>query len=155
TISGSSSSINIDTTNLTPGNHTVSVTVTGTCGSVTKSATLVVNPSTTASLTATVTGCNGDTQSFSGTASGAGTLTFAWSIQAGNNAVTPLNNNPGGGVTITGTATTSSLSLDTSLYHVDSLTTYTVILTVTGTCGTVNPEATFTLSDCNEFCSLT
>ena len=75
---GDSSSISVPTGSLSVGNHPVSVTVTGTCGSVTKNATLTVQANTTTSDPPDQTVCKGATASFSTTAGGTGPFHYAW-----------------------------------------------------------------------------
>jgi hypothetical protein len=82
--------------------------------------------------------CEGDTATFTTTASGPGTITFVWKKGA-----TVLNNGDlGGRVTITNGATTSTLSISgTVLSDAD---TYTV--EATGECNTASQSATLTVN---------
>ena len=122
---GDSPSINVPTGALSPGNHTIGLTVTGTCGTVTHSATLTVQANTTATDPADQTVCQGDTATFSTTATG-DNIHYAWTLDGSPfNGDSPSINVP-----------TGSLSAGT----------HTVGLTVTGSCGTVTQSATLTVN---------
>ncbi len=86
--------------------------------------------------------CEGDTATFSTTASGPGTITFVWKKGA-----TVLNNGDlGGRVTITTVGNTSTLSISgTVLSDAD---TYTV--EATGECNTATQSATLTVNADND-----
>jgi len=64
---GDSASINVPTGSLSVGTHTVAVTVSGTCGSASQSATLTVQENTSTSDPADSTVCQGATAGFSTT----------------------------------------------------------------------------------------
>jgi hypothetical protein len=116
------SSVTIDTTSVSVGGHTVDVVVSGTCGSVTKSATLTVQENTSATTPADKTVCQGAMANFSTTASGTG-LTYQWKLDGSN---------------IAG-ATNSSVTIDTTSVSVSG---HTVDVVVSGTCGSVTKSAT-------------
>lgn len=122
---GDSPSINVPTGALSPGNHTIGLTVTGACGTVTHSATLTVQANTTATDPADQTVCQGDVAAFSTTATG-DNIHYAWTLDGSPfNGDSPSINVP-----------TGSLSAGT----------HTVGLTVTGSCGTVTQSATLTVN---------
>lgn len=122
---GDNSSISVPTGALSVGSHTVGLTVTGSCGTVTQSATLTVQANTTATDPADQTVCQGDTASFSTTATGTN-LHYAWTLDGSPfNGDSPSINVP-----------TGSLSAGA----------HTVGLTVTGSCGTVTQTATLTVN---------
>ena len=122
---GDNSSITVPTGSLTPGAHTVGLTVTGSCGTVTQSATLTVNENTTASDPADQTVCQGATASFSTTATGTN-IHYAWTLDGSPfNGDNPTINVP------TGSLTPGA---------------HTVGLTVTGACGTVSQTASLTVN---------
>lgn len=76
------SSVNIDTTSLSAGNHSVAVVVDGACDAVTRTATLTVNTSPTVTLnpqSQTVT--NGGDVTFTAAASGEPTPTVQWQVK--------------------------------------------------------------------------
>lgn len=132
-----SPTLTVDTTNLSAGNHTVSVTVSSACGSTTKNATLTVQAPTATTKPNDQTVCPTGTATFSTTASGTGPFSFTWRQGA-----TVLNNGDlGGRVTITSTSTTSTLTIsnvlptDAGTYSVDT----------SGTCGTATQSATLTV----------
>jgi len=118
---GDSPSINVGA--LPVGSHSIGLTVTGECGTVTHSATLVVRANTVASDPADVTLCQGGTANFSTTASGSN-LQYAWTVDN-----SPYGNGP-------------SISVPTGSLSVGS---HTVGLTVTGDCGVVTQTATLTV----------
>ena len=122
---GDTSSINVDTTSLSVGNHTVSVTTTGGCGSATQSATLTVQPTTTTSDPADVAVCQGATANFSTTAGGTGPFSYAWTVDG----------SPFGG-------DTSSINVPTGSLSVGN---HTVSVTTTGACGSATQSATLTV----------
>jgi hypothetical protein len=122
---GDSPSINVPTGALSVGNHTIGLTVTGTCGTVSHTATLTVQANTTATDPADQTVCQGDTATFSTTASG-DNIHYAWTLDGSPfNGDSPSINVP-----------TGSLSAGT----------HTIDLTVTGSCGTVTQSATLTVN---------
>lgn len=122
---GDSPSINVPTGSLSIGNHTIGLTVTGSCGTVTHTATLTVNANTTATDPADQTVCQGDIASFSTTATGTD-LHYAWTLDGSPfNGDSPSINVP-----------TASLSAGA----------HTIGLTVTGSCGTVTHTATLTVN---------
>ncbi len=118
---GDTSSISVSTGSLTTGAHTVGLTVTGDCGTVTHSATLNVQANTTASDPADVTTCQGGTANFSTTATGTD-IHYVWTLD---------------GTTFNGD--TSSISIPTGSLSVGA---HSVVLVVTGECGTVTQSAT-------------
>jgi hypothetical protein len=120
------SSVAIDTPAVSVGNHTVEVVVSGTCGTVTKSATLTVQENTAASTPGNQTVCQGSNASFSTTASGTN-LTFQWKLDGSN---------------IAG-ATNSSVSIPTGSLSAGN---HTVDVVVSGACGTVTRSATLTVN---------
>jgi hypothetical protein len=121
---GNTPSINVNTTGFSAGNHAVSVTTTGTCGSASQSATLTVQAITTATDPADADVCQGATASFSTTASG-DNVHYAWTLDS-----SPFNGD------------SSSINVPTGSLSVGS---HTVGLTVTGTCGTVSQTANLTV----------
>ncbi|MCU1265469.1 MAG: C-terminal target protein [Acidobacteria bacterium] len=120
---GDNSSISVPTGSMTVGTHPVTVTVSGTCGSVTKSATLTVQASTTATTPADQTVCEGGSATFSTTAGGTGPFSYAWTVDG-----SPFGGN------------TSSITVSGA-----SPGTHPVTVTVTGTCGSVTKNATLTV----------
>ena len=122
---GDSPSINVDTTALSVGTHTVGLTVTGECGTVTHTATLTVQENTTATDPVDQTVCQGDIAVFSTTATGTD-LHYAWTLDG-----SPFNGD------------SPSINVDTSALSVG---THTIDLTVTGACGTVTHSATLTVN---------
>jgi Immunoglobulin I-set domain len=123
---GNTSSISVATGSLSVGNHTVSVTTTGGCGSASQSATLTVNENTSASDPADQTVCQGATAGFSTTASGTA-ISYAWTVDA-----VPFGGN------------TSSISVPTGSLSIGN---HTIGLSVSGTCGTVTQSATLTVNE--------
>ncbi|MBK9316152.1 MAG: DUF11 domain-containing protein [Acidobacteria bacterium] len=134
-IAGATNSNAIDTTALSLGAHTVEVTVTGTCGAVTKTAALNVQESTTATELLPQTVCQGATANFTTTASGTGPFTYAWKLD---------------GASIPGTGNSNAIDT-TSL----SLGAHTVEVTVTGTCGTVTKTAALNVQENTAVADLT
>jgi hypothetical protein len=120
---GDSPSINVPTTGMTIGSHTVGLTVTGSCGTVNHTATLTVNANTTATDPVDQTVCEGATANFSTTATGTN-LVYAWTLDG-----SPAGNTP-------------SISVPTTGLGVGS---HAIGLTVTGTCGTIVHSATLTV----------
>src|SRR6185295_4976540 len=116
----------VDTTSLSIGNHTVSVTTTGTCGSASQSATLTVNANTTTSDPADATVCKGATANFSTTASGTGPFSYSWTVDG-----SPAGTN------------SPNLAVDTTSLSVGN---HTVSVTTTGTCGSASQSATLTVN---------
>jgi len=134
---GDSASISVPTGSLSSGNHPVTVTVSGTCGSVTKNATLTVKQNTSTTKPSDQTVCAGSTASFSTTASGTGPFTFVWKKGA-----TVLHTGDlGGRVTITSSSTTSTLTIS----NVQSTDAGTYSVETTGSCGTATQSATLAL----------
>jgi hypothetical protein len=105
-----------------PGSHPITVTVTGTCGSVTRNATLTVQDTTTATTPADQTICEGASATFSTTAGGTGPFTYAWTVDG-----SPAGNTPS--ITVSGA----------------SVGTHAIAVTVSGTCGSVTKNATLTV----------
>jgi CSLREA domain-containing protein len=134
TFGGDTSSISVPTGSLSVGNHPVTVTVSGTCGSVTKNATLTVNANTTTTDPADVATCEGATASFTTNASGTGPFSFVW-----KQGVVPIVS--GGRFTITNTSTSSTLTI--SNVQGSDAGTYTV--ETTGACGTASQSANLTV----------
>ena len=122
---GDSPSINVPTGALTPGAHTVGLTVTGSCGTVNQTATLTVNANTTASDPADQTVCQGTTASFSTTATGTD-LHYAWTLDG-----SPFDGD------------NSSINVPTGSLSTGA---HTIGLTVTGSCGTVTQSASLTVN---------
>ena len=113
-----------DDVDVTGDNQTVSVNITIDTNQTTDPADQVV--------------CEGQTATFTTTASGPGTITFVWKKGA-----TVLNNGDlGGRVTITNGATTSTLSI--SRHVLSDADTYTV--EATGECNTATQSATLTVN---------
>src|SRR6185369_3324762 len=100
---------------------TYTVEATGECNTATQSASLTVNPNTTATDPADQTVCQGATASFSTTATGAN-VHYAWTLDG-----SPFNGD------------SPSINVPTGALSVG---THTIGLTVTGTCGTVTHSAT-------------
>ena len=124
---GDSPSINVPTGSLSVGNHTVEVTVTGsgTCGSVVQSATLTVQAPTATSDPIDQSACQGTDAHFSTTASGTGPFHYAWT----------LDGSPFNGDSPNITIPTGSLSAGS----------HTVTVTTTGACGNATQSATLTV----------
>ncbi len=125
-VGGDSSSVNVSTGSLTVGNHTVTVTTTGGCGSASQSANLTVQPTTTTSDPADATVCQGATANFSTTAGGTGPFSYAWTVDG----------LPAG-------TDSPSLSVSTGSLSVGN---HTVSVTTTGTCGSASQSATLTVT---------
>ena len=121
---GDSATLNVNTTGFSAGNHTVSVTTTGACGSASQSATLTVQATTTTTDPADQTVCEGATASFSTTAGGTGPFTYAWTVDS----------NPAG--------TTPSINVNTTGFSAGN---HTVSVTTTGACGSASQSATLTV----------
>lgn len=124
---GNSPSLSVPTGSLSVGNHTVAVTVTGTCGSASQSATLTVQPPTGATTPANQAVCKGGTASFSTIASGTGPFTYQWKLDG--------SNIPG--------ATGSSVSINTTSLSGGN---HTVDVVVSGACSTVTRSAILTVN---------
>lgn len=122
---GDTSSINVPTGSLSVGTHPVAVTVSGTCGNVTKNATLTVQANTTATDPPDQTVCKGATANFSTTAGGTGPFHYAWTLDG-----SPFNGD------------SSSISVPTGSLSSGN---HTVGVTVSGTCGTASQTATLTV----------
>ena len=123
---GDNSSINVPTGSLSPGNHTVGLTVTGSCGTVTQSATLTVNAPTTTTDPADQSVCQGTDAHFSTTAGGTGPFHYAWTLDG-----SPFNGD------------SSSITVPTGSLSVGN---HTVTVTTSGTCGTATQSATLTVT---------
>ena len=124
---GNTSSISVATGSLSVGNHTVSVTVSGTCGSASQSANLTVQATTTTTDPADVTVCNGQPANFSTTAGGTGPFHYSWT----------LDGNPVGGDSPNVTIPTIGLSQGV----------HTVTVTTSGTCGSASQSANLTVNN--------
>jgi hypothetical protein len=123
----SSDSNQLDLVSVSAGDAGVySVEVTGTCGSVTNSATLTVHSVATATGPSPVTICAGQTANFSVTAGGTGPFTYVWRKDGG----APL-----GSVTSTLSIPSATVG-DSGTYSVE----------VTGTCGSVTNSAALTVN---------
>ena len=123
---GDTSSINVDTTSMSVGDHAVSVTVTGACGDpVSQSATLTVQENTSTTDPPDQTVCQGATANFSTTASGTGPFHYAWTVDG----------SPTGG-------DASSIGVDTTSLSVGD---HNVSVTVSGECGSATQTATLTV----------
>lgn len=131
---GDTPSINVPTGSLSVGNHPVTVTVSGTCGIVVRNSNLTVNAPTATTDPVDVSTCEGQTASFSTTASGTGPFSFVWK----QGATVLVSGSLGGRVAITNTATTSTLTIsnvqaaDAGIYTVET----------TGSCNTATQSAT-------------
>lgn len=123
---GDSSSINVPTGSLAPGAHTIGLTVTGSCGTVTQTATLTVNASTTTTDPADQTVCQGTNATFSTTAGGTGPFSYAWTLDG-----SPFNGN------------SPSITIPTGSLSIGA---HTVTVTTTGSCGTATQTATLTVT---------
>jgi len=123
---GDSPSINVPTGSLSAGSHTVGLTVTGSCGTVTQTATLTVNAQTATTDPADQTVCQGTDAHFSTTASGTGPFSYAWTLDG-----SPFNGN-----SPSITVPTGSLSIGN----------HTVTVTTTGSCGSATQTATLTVT---------
>jgi Immunoglobulin I-set domain len=135
---GNSASINVPTGSLSVGPHTVAVTVSGTCGNASQSATLNVLANTTTSDPADQTVCQGTTVNFSTTASGTGPFTYVWKKGA-----TVLNTGAfGGRVTIVSSGNNSTLTISST--QAGDAGTYSV--ETTGACNTATQSATLTVN---------
>src|SRR6185437_16606317 len=119
------SSINVPTGSLSPGAHTVGLTVTGSCGTVTQSATLTVQAPTGTSDPADQSVCQGTDAHFSTTASGTGPFHYAWTLDG-----SPFNGD------------NSSITVPTGSLSVGN---HTVSVTTTGACGSSSQSATLTV----------
>ena len=123
---GDSPSINVPTGSLSAGAHTIGLTVTGSCGTVTQSASLTVNAATATTDPADVTVCKGTDAHFSTTASGTGPFSYAWTLDG-----SPFNGN------------SPSITVPTGSLSVGN---HTVTVTTTGSCGTATQTAILTVS---------
>lgn len=132
------SSVAINTTGLSGGEHSVAVVVSGNCGTIIKSTKLTVQAKTAATNLTSQIVCQGANVNFSTTASGGnGTLTYQWKLDD---------------VDIPG-AISNSVAINTALLTPGA---HTVAVVVSGTCGTVTRSATLTVTDCLPgFCSYT
>jgi hypothetical protein len=127
TQSDTDSSIDIDTTGLSFGAHTVEVTVTGSggCGSTTQTATLTVNAPTTTTDPADVSVCNGTDANFSTTAGGTGPFHYSWTLDG-----LPFNGD------------NSSITIPTGSLSPGN---HTVSVTTSGSCGSASQSAVLTV----------
>lgn len=123
---GDSPSINVPTGSLSAGNHTIGLTVTGSCGTVNQSATLTVNAPTATTDPADQSVCQGTDAHFSTTASGTGPFHYAWTLDG-----SPFNGD------------NSSITVPTGSLSVGN---HTVTVTTSGTCGTATQTATLTVT---------
>jgi CSLREA domain-containing protein len=126
-VGGDSASVSVSTGSLSVGNHAVSVTVGGTCGSVVKNATLTVQANTAATAPSDQTVCQGANASFSTTASGTGPFHYAWTVDGS-----------------TFGSDTSSISVPTGSLTVGS---HAVSVTVSGTCGSATQNANLAVQE--------
>jgi hypothetical protein len=124
---GDSPSITVPTGSLTPGSHSVGLTVTGACGTVTQSASLTVNAPTATTDPADQTVCQGTDAHFSTTASGTGPFSYAWTLDG-----SPFNGD------------SSSITVPTGSLSVGN---HTVTVTTTGSCGTATQTAVLTVTN--------
>ncbi|MEO8435569.1 MAG: hypothetical protein ABI596_11795, partial [Pyrinomonadaceae bacterium] len=115
----------VDTTSLSVGNHTVTVTTTGACGSASQSATLTVQPPTATTDPPDQSVCKGATANFSTTASGTGPFHYAWTLDG-----LPFNGD------------SSSISVPTAALSSGP---HTITVTTTGTCGSATQTAILTV----------
>ncbi|MGH9871614.1 MAG: beta strand repeat-containing protein [Pyrinomonadaceae bacterium] len=122
---GDSASINVPTGSLSVGNHTVSVTTTGACGTASQSATLTVQAPTATTDPADQTVCKGATANFSTTASGTGPFSYAWTLDG-----LPFNGN------------SPNISVPTGSLSSGP---HTVAVTTTGSCGSASQSAILTV----------
>src|ERR1051326_5762675 len=123
---GDSSSITVPTGSLSVGSHTVGLTVTGSCGTVTQSATLTVQANTATSDPADQSVCQGTDAHFSTTASGTGPFHYAWTLDG-----SPFNGD------------SSSITVPTGSLSVGN---HSVTVTTSGTCGTATQTAVLTVT---------
>ena len=105
---------------------TYTVEATGSCGTVSQSATLTVNAQTQTTDPVDQTVCQGTDAHFSTVASGTGPFSYSWT----------LDGNPVGGNSPNVTIPTGSLSIGA----------HTVVVTTAGTCGIAVQNATLTVS---------
>jgi hypothetical protein len=124
---GDTASISVATGSLSVGSHPVTVTVSGSCGTITKNATLNVQATTSATTPAAQTVCQGATATFSTTASGTGPFTYQWRLDGSN---------------IAG-ATGSSVNINTTSVSAGN---HTVDVVVNGACGSVLRSTTLTVN---------
>ena len=119
-------SLTVPTGSLSVGTHSVTVLVTGECGSVTNTAALTINAVTTATGPTGATVCQGIDAHFSTIASGSGPLDYQWLLD-------------GAAVGTNGPAlTVATASLTNGAY--------TVAVVVSGPCGSVINSATLTVN---------
>jgi hypothetical protein len=134
---GTNSSSYTTPSNLSAGNHSVSVSVTGaaSCAAATSSTTLTVHAATTVSALSPKEACSAQSPTFSVTATGEG-LSYQWKLD-GNNAGTNSN----------------SFTIPTGLSNGE----HTVSVTVTGSsyCNPASSSTTLTIKDCPPTCTLT
>jgi len=127
---GNSPNISVPTGSLSAGNHTVSVTTTGSCDSASQSATLTVQAATATSDPPDQTVCVGATVNFTTNASGTGPFSFVW-----KKGVVVLAS--GGRISITNGPSSSTLTI-TNVQSSDAGT-YTV--ETMGACNTATQSA--------------
>lgn len=123
---GDSPSINVPTGSLSIGNHTIGLTVTGSCGTVTHTATLTVNAPTATTDPPDQSVCQGTDAHFSTTASGTGPFSYAWTLDG-----SPFNGN------------SPSITVPTGSLSVGN---HTVTVTTTGSCGSATQTAILTVT---------
>ncbi len=124
---GNSPTLNVSTGALSVGDHSVSVTVTGECGTATQTATLTVQEPTATSDPSDATVCQGATANFSTTASGTGPFSYSWTVDG----------SPAG-------TDSPNLSVPTGSLTVGD---HTVVVTVNGGCGSASQTATLTVQE--------
>jgi hypothetical protein len=117
----------VNTTGMSVGNHTVTVTTTGACGNASQSATLTVQAPTATTDPPDQTVCKGVTATFSTTASGTGPFHYAWTLDG-----LPFN-----GDSPTINVPTGSLSSGP----------HTIVVTTTGSCGSAMQTAILTVGN--------
>jgi hypothetical protein len=131
---GNTSSISVPTGSLAAGNHTVSVTTTGTCGSASQSATLTVNTAPVITLNPVSQSATSGNVTFTAAASGNPAPTVQW--QVSTNGGVSFTDIPG--------ATTTSLTVAVSA----SVNGNQYRAVFTNSCGTAISAAA-TLATCN------
>src|SRR5207248_1378581 len=119
-------SLTVNTASLSIGAHTIDVVITGSCGSVTNTATLTVNQLTSATGLSNATECIGTDANFSTTPSGTAPFTYQWTLD-GNATGT---NGP-------------SLTVNTASLSIGA---HTIDVVITGSCGSLTNSATLTVN---------
>jgi len=104
---------------------TYTVEATGSCSTVTRTATLTINAATSTTDPVDTTVCQGATANFSTTASGTGPFSYAWTVDG-----SPAGTN------------SPNLAVDTTSLSVGN---HTVVVTTSGTCGSASQTATLTV----------